>query len=248
MQRNALEQVEAALASLERQTHGQPGEETLPGSGKSSAFGRRIRKILFRTLTAAVLIGSSFMVLIRFSVSVYLSEGVPAWGALALGAVLTTLVLAGTAVLVRRWILGRWRLSWGLLRWSGLLVLLFCGYGLLFISGAHVKTPALRSTYTALHPLLRMAVSTWVLVDPSAVVTDMGRVPEDYARMGLPALESSLHYRQEDGFVHALDIRTKASSEVRNTLKTFYFAAMGFHTLRHTGTANHLHVALPTLP
>ena len=40
------------------------------------------------------------------------------------------------------------------------------------------------------------------------MITDADRTPEFYARAGLPANESSMHFRQDDGFVHAVDLRT----------------------------------------
>ncbi len=63
-------------------------------------------------------------------------------------------------------------------------------------------------------------------------------------RAGLPANESSLHFRQDDGFVHALDLRTVNRPEWRNLAAELAFRAMGFRTLRHVGTADHLHVSL----
>jgi hypothetical protein len=96
--------------------------------------------------------------------------------------------------------------------------------------------------YTATHPLLRIAVSTLILVDRDAVITDLARTADDYPRMGLPIHPRSLHYRQEDGWVHAVDLRTRGP--LRSLLVEWYFRAMGFDTLRHVGTADHLHVAL----
>ena len=90
--------------------------------------------------------------------------------------------------------------------------------------------------YSGLHPLLRMAISVFVLADADAVITDADRTPEFYARAGLPANESSLHFRQDDGFVHALDLRTLNRPEWRNLAAELAFRAMGFHTLRHVGT------------
>jgi hypothetical protein len=63
--------------------------------------------------------------------------------------------------------------------------------------------------------------------------------------MGLPVHDSSLHYAQPDGYVHAVDLRTIGRREVKNRLVQLYFALMGFATLRHVGTADHLHVELP---
>jgi len=77
------------------------------------------------------------------------------------------------------------------------------------------------------------------------VVTDAARTREDYAAMGLPPAETSLHFAQSDGYVHALDLRTAGRAEWRNVLVEAGFRMMGFRTLRHVGTADHLHVSLP---
>jgi hypothetical protein len=63
--------------------------------------------------------------------------------------------------------------------------------------------------------------------------------------MGLPPYERSLHLRQDDGYAHAVDLRTAGRSEWRNFLMRSYYRLMGFRTLRHVGTADHLHVSLP---
>ena len=101
------------------------------------------------------------------------------------------------------------------------------------------------ATPAPVHPLIRVAASTIILVDDEVMITGLGRTPDDYANMGLPQRENSLHYEQADGFVHAMDLRTVGRSDIRNDLTEFYFKAMGFSTLRHVGTADHLHVSLP---
>ncbi len=103
----------------------------------------------------------------------------------------------------------------------------------------------MRSYYTALHPLLRVSVSTLILIDGDLVITDVARTPQDYVTMGLPIYEASLHYRQDDGYVHAMDLRTLDRPRWRNWLTQGYFRSMGLRTLRHVGTADHLHVSLP---
>ena len=120
----------------------------------------------------------------------------------------------------------------------------FVLYSLLVIAGGNVKSEEVRAEYSGLHPLLRMAVSVFVLADADAVITDADRTPEFYARAGLPANESSLHFRQDVGFVHAVDLRTINRPEWRNLVAELAFRAMGFHTLRHVSTADHLHVSL----
>ena len=84
-----------------------------------------------------------------------------------------------------------------------------------------------------------------ILVDPGSVITDAGRSQGDYALMGLPPREQSLHYRHADGYVHALDFRTTGRSRVRNLAVHVGFRALGFRVLRHGGTGDHLHVSLP---
>ena len=97
---------------------------------------------------------------------------------------------------------------------------------------------------TEVHPIIRLATSSLVYLDKDIIVTDAKRSPEDYRRMGLQAKKHSLHYKQQDGYSYALDLRTKGRSEFSNTLTSAYFRAMGFNVLRHGGTADHLHISL----
>lgn len=76
------------------------------------------------------------------------------------------------------------------------------------------------------------------------MVTDADRQPEDYGKMGLPTKSHSLHYRQSSGYAHAVDLRTLRRGALRNALVAAYFRLMGFNTLRHMGSADHLHVSL----
>jgi len=63
--------------------------------------------------------------------------------------------------------------------------------------------------------------------------------------MGLPPNDGSLHYVQRDGYAHAADLRTAGRGLAENRLIQLYFWSMGFGTLRHVGTGDHLHVELP---
>jgi len=103
----------------------------------------------------------------------------------------------------------------------------------------------LKSEIRSLNPILRLAVGTLVMIDKEAVITDTNRVPEDYKKMGLKTNKSSLHYEQKDGYANAIDLRVRGKSEIRNKLTQWYFDWMGFNTLRHGGTGDHLHVSLP---
>jgi hypothetical protein len=123
--------------------------------------------------------------------------------------------------------------------------LVFVGYGVLYIGARNMKGDAVRSEYRALHPLLRVASTALVLVDRDAVVTDARRHPDDYLAMGLTPMDASDHYPQSDGYVHALDLRTRGRPAWRNRLVEWTFRLMGFRVLRHVGTADHLHISLP---
>ena len=127
---------------------------------------------------------------------------------------------------------------------AGVLVFAYCFNGLFFLKGGHAKTEAVQKEFTGLHPVLRMSISTILFVDRDLILTDASRLPEDYAKMGLPTKSHSLHYKQKNGFAHAFDVRTKNHSEFRNRILQGYFELMGFNTLRHFGTEDHLHVSL----
>ena len=165
------------------------------------------------------------------------------WVAVILSALAAALLL-GSVV----WVVGRKlgaKPGLKVVRFSGLMLGVYCVYLLVFISMSNVKTEDLQATYRHLHPVLRVALSTFILLDDKVVVTDTERVPEDYRAMGLSNRPTSFHYEQEDGYVHAVDLRTRGRTPIQNTVTKYYFYLMGFSTLRHTGTADHLHVSLP---
>jgi len=199
--------------------------------------------VLQGLLRLVAIVALPFFVLVRGAVFFYERGRVPAWLALLVAALLTTGLVTLYASWLLRTLTGR---SPVLLvaKWVALpLVVFYCGSSLLYLSRVNAK-PEVRAYYTSLHPLLRLALSTWILVDDRLVVTDMRRSREDYPRMRLSVNETSLHYRQADGWVHAVDLRTAHRGWVRNRLVQVYFWMMGFDTLRHVGTADHLHVEL----
>ena len=170
--------------------------------------------------------------------------GLGTWPSLAISAAATVLLVALYAWAVSRRIGARRGLKKLLTRGAALIGAAYVAYSLVYVAGANAKSEEVRAEYSALHPLLRVAASALILVDPGAVITDAGRTPDFYRRMGLSPIETSLHFEQETGFVHALDLRTIGRPEWRNRAADLAFRAMGFHTLRHVGTADHLHVSL----
>ena len=113
-----------------------------------------------------------------------------------------------------------------------------------YLSSVNAKSSDVQDVYRPMHPFLRVAVSTLTLADRDLVITDIERFEEDYTEMGLTVNQTSLHYRQESGYVQAVDIRTIGHGFVRNTLLRGSLGMMGFRTIRHVGTADHLHVEL----
>ncbi|MGD8600987.1 MAG: hypothetical protein PVF19_06540, partial [Gemmatimonadota bacterium] len=183
-------------------------------------------------------------VLLRGGVFAYRGWGLGTWPSLMLAALATALVLGVYAWIVGRWIGVTGRARKLFTRAAAGVGIAYVLYALVFVAGANVKSGDVRSEYRSLHPLLRVASSALVLADPAAVITDAGRTVDEYRRMGLPTNEASLHFAQEDGYVHALDLRTNGRWALRNRVVQVAFRAFGFHTLRHVGTADHLHVSL----
>lgn len=186
-----------------------------------------------------------FFLLIRLSVYLNLEHQWNGWLALAAGGGATVVLLLVYFLMVFRKAKNKkriFRLGGSI---ASVVVLGFCLYGLMYLSSVNSKSDNIREVYRSLHPILRVAVATTTLADGELVVTDIGRQPDDYTSMGLAVNNTSLHYKQNDGFVHAIDLRTIDRSEWRNKILEYSLSAMGFNTLRHVGTADHLHVSLP---
>jgi hypothetical protein len=196
--------------------------------------------------SAFVLGALPFFALIRGAVYLHAQRGAPAWLALAGGMLITAAIVTAYGVRVAGKVRGGPPIRAVALRFALPLVAFYAAYCLLYLSSTHFKAPEQRAYYRAIHPLLRVALATVVLFDRDVVITDVARKPEDYARMGLPVNHGSLHLPQRDGYVRAVDLRTTGRGWLRNTLAVVYFRIMGFSTLRHVGTADHLHVALPS--
>ncbi len=189
------------------------------------------------------------MTLVGGSVWSYRLLGLPTWAALAVASLLTTVCLTVFGVrllnaLGHRYRVRRITMRMGM-RIALPIVAIYCGYVLLYLARENAKSDAVRSYFTSVHPLLRVALGTAVLADPKIVLTDTRRATADYVGMALPPRERSLHFTQLDGYVHAVDLRTTGRSWIRNAATHAYFSMMGFKTMRHVGTADHLHVSLP---
>jgi len=186
-----------------------------------------------------------FIVVLRVAVVSYQQNASAGWEALGLGLAVAVLLVCGyIAAFMLTFRIPR-RFFMGFLNVGLAAMLCYTGFALFHLSTGAAKTEEIRSYYTSLHPFLRVAIKNLTVFDEDLIITDVERTPEAYARMGLPPREYSLHFRQPTGFVHAVDLRTIDRSQVANLLLELYFTLMGFETIRHVGTADHLHVALP---
>ena len=199
---------------------------------------------LLKTIFVLVL---PFVVLIRGAVLCHSLYDFGPWTSLGGGVVITVIVLTIYLTVFRGMISSTLGGIQAFKRRSyfALTVLLgYCIHGLFFISSAKLEDPSISKEMRQLHPIVRIAVSTIVMIDKDLIITDATRKRADYETMGLPVNERSLHYLQEDGYAYAIDLRTRERSWLRNFAVQNYFRLMGFRTLYHTGTAPHLHISL----
>lgn len=186
-----------------------------------------------------------FYLLVRTSVYLNLEYGYSGWLALGGGMAASVLLLLVYMLFLFQKIKSRKRRFQFSFGGAGAMVFGFCLFSLFYLSGVHAKSTEIREVYRSMHPILRVAISTVTLADKETVITDIERVSSDYEEMGLPVNPNSLHYRQETGYIHAVDLRTRDHSAIRNLLLQISLEIMGLRTLRHVGTADHLHVELP---
>ncbi len=190
---------------------------------KKYRLGSRLRVLLF-PLNLLILVILPFFLLIRTSVFLYAAAGLNTWLALGFGMALTSACLLLYVQYAYKKLFRKRRIKKKVkkynLRLAAALVIVYCASALIYVSSVNVKAQRIRNEYTALHPLLRIAVSSVVLADTDLVITDMARTHGDYNRMGLQTMRRSLHYRQRDNYVHAVDLRTMGQAEWRNPLLT----------------------------
>jgi len=206
-----------------------------------------MKKLIFFLIRLVLLLVLPFICLIRGAEWGHEYYQLSPWPAILMGMGITIFIL----ILYFSFIYGRITGKLGNARSFKLriglalaLVIGYSTYAIVYLSDSNVKSPEVHQTYTSLHPILRLSISTVLFIDNSLIITDGKRQPEDYKKMGLRTKKQSLHYVQPNGYVHAVDIRTRGHSELRNRLLEYYFKLMGLNTLRHVGTADHLHISL----
>ncbi len=206
-----------------------------------------MKKILFFIIRLVLLLVLPFICLIRGAVFGHEYYQFAPWPAILSGMGITIVLL----LLYFSFIYGRITGKIGSARsfklrmlFAIFLVIGYSAYAVVYLAESNVKSSEIKNTYSSLHPILRLSISTVIFIDNSLLITDGKRQPEDYKKMGLKTKRQSLHYVQSDGYVHAVDIRTRGHGAFRNELLKLYFKLMGLNTLRHVGTEDHLHISL----
>src|SRR2546430_1306453 len=150
-----------------------------------------------------LLAGPPLFLLVRGWVFLYLHSGYGRWLALAGGAGCTLLVVTAYAAWVSHRLTGRVNVLVLVRRVALPLVLAYCGYALIYLSSGNAKSDQVRAYYGSLHPLLRVVLSTWILVDKDILITDLARRRTDDAALGIGPNGRALHYVQGDRYVQA---------------------------------------------
>ena len=200
--------------------------------------------ILYYIFKIILLLSLPFICLVRGAVFLYEQHNYDSWIAIFGAAGITIFLLIVYMIFFYGKLTGKVGSLKRKLIFSLILVVGYGIHGLYFFSDQNAKHTSVQKEFTSLHPILRLSISTIIHLDERLIMTDANRLPEDYRKMGLKSKKNSLHYKQNNGYAHAFDVRVKNRSWLRNGLLQLYFKAMGFNTLRHGGTGDHLHVSL----
>lgn len=204
--------------------------------------------LIYNLVKVILIIAMPFFILIRTAVYLHFQQGVNTKVAILASAISTTvLLMIYFSVIYGKFTKKKTKIKYLRRRFAitFFLVGVFVLHGIMFVSPDNTKSTAVGKEFNSLQPILRLGCSTLFLLDRDAIITDASRTPEDYRKMGLKTLKNSLHYKQEDGYAYAIDLRVKNRMELRNKALKAYFYLLGFKTLRHGGTGDHLHVSMP---
>ena len=206
--------------------------------------GRLLRRSVSWVMGMGILVATLFAILVRGSVFSYDTWAFGASLSLVSAVLMTVpFLLLGAWVIIRgRGIVRKVRHT--LIRGTISIAFIYMGYAVLYVASTNAVPDEIREEYQTIHPLLRLAASPVIVFDPSAFRHPDGSVLEDYRLMGLSANEANHHFVQKDDLIHSLDLVTDNRSEWRNRAIELGFWAFGFHSLRHRGLGDHLHVSL----
>ena len=206
--------------------------------------GRLLRRSVSWVMGMGILVATLFAILVRGSVFSY-----DTWAFGASLSLVSAVLMTVPFLLLGAWVIIRGRrivrkVRHTLIRGTISIAFIYIGYAVLYVASTNAVPDKIREEYQMIHPLLRLAASPVIVFDPSAFRHPDGSVLEDYRLMGLSANEANLHFVQANNLIHSLDLVTDNRSEWRNRAIELGFWAFGFHSLRHRGLGDHLHVSL----
>ena len=206
--------------------------------------GGLLRRSVSWVIGVGILVATLFAILVRGSVFFYhtWALGVPLSLVCAVAMTVPLLLLGAWVIIPGHGIVRKVRRT--LIRGTISIAFIYMGYAVLYVVSTNAAPDEIREEYQMIHPLLRLAASPVIVFDPSAFRPPDGSMLEDYRLMGLSANEANLHFVQKDDLIHSLDLVTDNRSEWRNRAIELGFWAFGFHSLRHRGVGDHLHVSL----
>ncbi|NME68707.1 hypothetical protein [Flammeovirga aprica] len=191
-----------------------------------------------------------FTMMIRSGIYMYHTYALGVWFGLSAGVLVLTLILLFYLLVGYLFFFRKYKASFVAIKRIVLTVFLFVisytVFALFSFTGKNAKTDQIKQEYAQLHPYLKISLRTLLLLDKDVLITSVSRQPEDYTKMGLSSKSKSLHFVQNTGYVHAMDLRTNGRPVWMIWFSQIYFNTLGFNIVRHGGTADHLHVSLST--
>ncbi|KXX71390.1 hypothetical protein [Flammeovirga sp. SJP92] len=207
-------------------------------------------KFLFLTTFFLFLCVLPFTMMIRSGIYMYHEYAMSVWFGLSAGVVVMTMILLFYLLVGYLLFFRKYKVSFTGIKRIVLTIFLFVItytiFALFSFTGKNAKTDQIKQEYTQLHPFLKISLRTLLLFDKDVLITSLSREPEDYQKMGLASKSQSLHFVQNTGYVHAMDLRTNGRPIWMIWFSQIYFNTLGFNIVRHNGTGDHLHVSLST--
>ena len=233
------------VAEMERSIQPKSVESVSNKPRTKRSFFSWVKRLLFSTTLISLTVSSTIFLLPRLSIyytslqfNPVISIGLSAIVLFLFWMIILTIIsfLISGRILINKYVRNTILLS----------LFAYTGFATFFVNQANFKSSEIQDAYLHLHPVVRLGLTTTILVDSEIMITDGKRTKDDYINWGLTPLQRSDHYIQKTtGYVHAVDIRTIGRPEWKNNLIEFGFKLMGYKTLRHVGTADHLHIYLP---
>lgn len=191
-----------------------------------------------------------FTMMIRSGIYMYHQYALSVWFGLAVGIIVLSLILLLYLSVGYLLFFRKYKVSFLAIKRITLSVFLFVItytiFALFSFTGKNAKSDQIKQEYTQLHPYLKISLRTLLFFDKDVLITSLSREPEDYRKMGLTSKSKSLHFKQNTGYVHAMDLRTNGRPFWMIWFSQIYFNTLGFNIVRHNGTGDHLHVSLST--